>query len=67
MSVEAQMKVAILTIFPGLFEGFLGSSLIKKARDRALLDIALINIRDFADAPHHAVDDIPYGGGAGRA
>ena len=59
------MKAAILTIFPGLFEGFLGSSLIKKARDRGLLDITLLNIRDFADPPHHAVDDIPYGGGAG--
>jgi tRNA (guanine37-N1)-methyltransferase len=59
------MKVVILTIFPGLFESFLQSSLIKKGCDRALLEISLINIRDFADPPHHQVDDIPYGGGAG--
>ncbi|NDC36857.1 MAG: tRNA (guanosine(37)-N1)-methyltransferase TrmD [Proteobacteria bacterium] len=59
------MKVAILTIFPALFESFLESSLIKKARDRALLEVSLINIRDFADPPHYQVDDIPYGGGAG--
>lgn len=59
------MKVVLLTIFPALFESFINSSLIKKGCDRSLLEISLVNIRDFADPPHHQVDDIPYGGGAG--
>jgi tRNA (guanine37-N1)-methyltransferase len=59
------MHFAIATLFPGIFEGFLSSSLIGKARERALLSITLIPIRDFADPPHHSVDDTPYGGGPG--
>lgn len=59
------MKIIILTIFPALFDGFLNSSLIKKAQERSLLEVTLINIRDFSDPPHYQVDDIPYGGGAG--
>ena len=59
------MRITILTIFPELFQGFLESSLVKKAQDKELLNISLVNIRDFADPPHFAVDDLPYGGGAG--
>lgn len=59
------MKIEILTIFPEIFSGFLSSSLIQKSIERGLATIHLSNIRDFAAPPHFAVDDSPYGGGAG--
>ena len=59
------MNVIFLTIFPELFTSFLETSLIKKARERGLLHAECLNIRDFSAAPHHQVDDLPYGGGAG--
>lgn len=59
------MRIEVLSIFPDLFSGFLSSSLIAKAIDNKLLEIAVCNIRDFADPPHFHVDDTPYGGGAG--
>ena len=59
------MKIEILTIFPGIFSGFLDSSLIGKSIQKGLLSVTLCNIRDFAAEPHRKVDDIPYGGGAG--
>jgi tRNA (guanine37-N1)-methyltransferase len=59
------MKIEILTIFPEIFSGFLSSSLIAKSIERGLASITLTNIRDFAAPPHFAVDDSPYGGGAG--
>lgn len=59
------MKFYIITIFPDLFNSFLSTSLVKKAREKGIIDIKLINLRDFADPPHYKVDDAPYGGGAG--
>lgn len=59
------MKIEILTIFPGIFSGFLNTSLIEKSIQKGLLTVTLTNIRDFAAEPHRKVDDIPYGGGAG--
>lgn len=59
------MRIAILTIFPEIFQGFVSSSLIGKAVDREALSIEIIQIRDFADPPHNKVDDEPYGGGPG--
>lgn len=59
------MKVFYLTIFPEIFENFLKSSLIGKAISKDLLEVKVINIRDFADPPHFKVDDAPYGGGPG--
>lgn len=59
------LRVAVLSIFPEIFTGFLASSLIAKAITKGLLNVDLINIRDFADPPHFRVDDTPYGGGAG--
>lgn len=58
-------NVEIITIFPGIFESFLKTSLVAKAIDRGLLRVTTTNIRDFASPPHHKVDDSPYGGGAG--
>lgn len=59
------MKIEILTLFPSMFEGFLNTSLIEKIASRKLLDISVVNIRNFSDEPHNRVDDTPYGGGPG--
>jgi tRNA (guanine37-N1)-methyltransferase len=59
------MHITILTIFPELFDSFLGTSLIAKAVEGGTITFTRIDIRDFAAPPHFAVDDTPYGGGAG--
>jgi tRNA (guanine37-N1)-methyltransferase len=58
-------NVNLITIFPGIFQSFLDTSLVAKARARALFHATTINIRDFSAPPHNKVDDTPYGGGAG--
>ncbi|MFH0887142.1 MAG: tRNA (guanosine(37)-N1)-methyltransferase TrmD [bacterium] len=59
------MKIDILTLFPGMFAGVFEESIIAKAKERGLLDIAITNIRDHATDKHHVTDDEPFGGGAG--
>ena len=59
------MKINILTLFPNMFEGFINESIIKRARDKKLVDINIENIRDYTEDKHKHVDDTPYGGGAG--
>ncbi len=59
------MRIDILTLFPEMFESLLSCSILKRAQDRALVDIVLTNIRDFAADSYNKVDDKPYGGGAG--
>lgn len=59
------MKLEIITIFPGIFSGFLKESLIGKAISSKALSVTLTNFRDLAPPPHHSVDDSPYGGGPG--
>lgn len=59
------MRIDILTIFPDMFSGFLESSIIGRARDKGLVDINVINFRDYTLDSHNKVDDTPYGGGAG--
>lgn len=59
------MKIDILTIFPEMFEGPLTESLIKKAREKKILDIDITDIRSFTDNKHHIVDDRSFGGGPG--
>ena len=58
------MKFDVLTLFPEMFE-ILNQSIIGKAIEKDLIDINLINIRDFSKDKHKKVDDTPYGGGAG--
>lgn len=58
------MKFDILTLFPEMFET-LNKSIIGKAKEKQLVEINLINIRDFSKDKHKKVDDTPYGGGAG--
>lgn len=59
------MQIDVLTLFPRMFEGPLGESIIGKAREKDLLTINVHNFRDYSDNKHHTVDDYPYGGGAG--
>lgn len=59
------MIVDILTLFPEMFAGPFDASIIKRAREKGLVEINLINIRDFSRNKHRTVDDTPYGGGAG--
>lgn len=59
------MKFDILTLFPGMFSGPMGESIIGRSVDRGLVEITYRNIRDFALDRHKTVDDSPYGGGAG--
>ncbi len=58
------MKFDVLTLFPQMFQS-LKESVIGKAIEKELIDINLINIRDFSKDKHKKVDDTPYGGGAG--
>ena len=58
------MKFNILTLFPEMFEP-IKESIIKRAEEKNLIEINLINIRDFSEKKHNQVDDTPYGGGAG--
>lgn len=59
------MRFDVLTLFPEMFPGYLGQSLLKLAIDRGLVDVRLHNIRDWSDDRHKSVDDRPYGGGPG--
>ena len=58
------MKFDVLTLFPEMFE-CLNNSIIGRAIEKELIDINLINIRDFSNNKHKKVDDTPYGGGSG--
>ena len=58
------MKFDVLTLFPEMFDS-LKYSIIGKAIDKKILDINIVNIRDFSKNKHKKVDDTPYGGGAG--
>ena len=59
------MKFDILTLFPEMFAGTFGASIIKRAVDNGLVDIRCHQIRDYAVDRHRTTDDAPYGGGAG--
>ena len=59
------MRIDVLTLFPEMFESPMGFSILKRARQREIVDIVLWNIRDFAGSKYGKVDDKPYGGGAG--
>jgi tRNA (guanine37-N1)-methyltransferase len=59
------MRIDILTLFPAICEGPLGESILKRAREKGLLDVRVHNIRDWATSKHLNTDDAPYGGGQG--
>lgn len=59
------MKIDILTLFPGIFEGPLTESMMKRAQEQGHVEIKIHNIRDFTEDKHRVTDDSPYGGGPG--
>ena len=59
------IRFDVLTLFPEMLEAVLGSSIIGRARDKGLLELNFINIRDFTANKHRKVDDTPYSGGGG--
>ena len=59
------MNIKILTLFPQFFESVFSSSILKRAVGNKIVNIDIINIRDFAKSKHKTVDDKPYGGGQG--
>lgn len=59
------MKVDVLTLFPAMFVGPLDESIISRARESGLLELAIHNLRDWTHDRHRTVDDEPYGGGPG--
>jgi tRNA (guanine37-N1)-methyltransferase len=59
------MRIDVLTLFPEMFSGYLGQSLLKRAIDAGIVEVQLHNIRDWALGRHKQVDDRPFGGGPG--
>ncbi len=59
------MRIDLLTLFPEMFQGPMSESLLKKAQEKGLLNLKIVNIRDYASDKHKMVDDTPYGGGPG--
>lgn len=59
------MRFDLFTLFPEVFEPYLQSSILQRARQRGLLEVNLYNIRDWTSDRHHVTDDEPYGGGGG--
>lgn len=59
------MRFDILTLFPGICEGPLNESILKRARDRGLIEVGLHDIREHCTDKHRQADDYPFGGGAG--
>ncbi len=59
------MKIQVITLFPEMFTGVLGSSMLWKAADRGIVQYEFINLREFGLGPRKQVDDTPYGGGDG--
>jgi len=60
-----RLNFEVLTLFPGILEGPLNESILKRARDKGLLNTSVRNIRDYTEDKHKTADDSPYGGGAG--
>src|SRR2546425_1096375 len=59
------MKISVLTIFPDFFPAVLGEGMIRAAREKGRLEVAIVGLRDFTDDAHRTTDDYPFGGGVG--
>ena len=59
------MKIDVLTLFPEMFVGPLDFSMVQRARDAGILDLRVVNLRDYTHDRHKTVDDKPFGGGPG--
>ncbi len=63
--IRMRLRFDVLTLFPGLFDGFLGESILRRGIEAGLLEVHRWNIRDWAGGRHRQVDDRPFGGGPG--
>lgn len=59
------MKIDVLTLFPEMFDGVFGASILGKAREKGIVSLSAVNFRDYSNNKHNTVDDYPYGGGGG--
>ncbi|QYR19799.1 tRNA (guanosine(37)-N1)-methyltransferase TrmD [Paenibacillus sp. sptzw28] len=59
------MRIDVLTLFPEMFDGVFGASILGKAQGKGLVSLRAVNFRDYANNKHNTVDDYPYGGGGG--
>ncbi|MBD2870763.1 tRNA (guanosine(37)-N1)-methyltransferase TrmD [Paenibacillus arenilitoris] len=59
------MKIDVLTLFPEMFDGVFGASILGKAREKGIVSLEAINFRAYSTNKHNTVDDYPYGGGGG--
>ncbi|MET3288459.1 UNVERIFIED_CONTAM: tRNA (guanine37-N1)-methyltransferase [Brevibacillus sp. OAP136] len=59
------MRIDIVTLFPEMFQGVLGSSILGKAAEKEIVSFHVTNFRDYSESKHGTVDDTPYGGGGG--
>lgn len=59
------MKISIISLFPDMFDGFINTSIIKKAILKEIVEVEVVDMRSFTKDKHNRVDDEPYGGGAG--
>ena len=59
------MIIDVVTLFPSMFSGVVGESILKRAREQGQVKINLVNLRDYSKDKHKKVDDAPYGGGPG--
>lgn len=59
------MRCAVLTLFPDMIAPVLGQSILKRAQEKGLLEVSVLNLRDYTFDRHKTADDVPYGGGAG--
>jgi tRNA (guanine37-N1)-methyltransferase len=59
------MQFEVFTLLPEVFPSYLETSILKRARERGLIDVRVHNIRDYTHDKHHTTDDTPYGGGGG--
>ncbi|MFP7732839.1 tRNA (guanosine(37)-N1)-methyltransferase TrmD [Priestia aryabhattai] len=59
------MKIDVLSLFPSMFDGVFGESILKKAQEKDAVELNVVNFREYSTNKHQNVDDYPYGGGAG--
>ncbi|MEG0473608.1 MAG: tRNA (guanosine(37)-N1)-methyltransferase TrmD [Solibacillus sp.] len=59
------MKIHVLSLFPPMFDGVFGASILKKAQEKQAVELTVSDIREYSENKHKQVDDYPYGGGAG--
>lgn len=59
------MNIHVLSLFPDMFTGVFGASILKKAQEKGAVNLEVTDLRGFSGNKHNQVDDYPYGGGAG--